>query len=152
MVKEHFTHMATVFPRFSAPAQVSVPARFSAPIKVQMSISTPPQVSARHLDKCPPSHQLDFDEISKPLGWRVRNTFESTTLLKMFTLFYCGIRFIYFFYTKVKHDNKLSWYLQCLVLQFSRVTHNLLSMIHLLFRKKYNDVTMKSKFVMLLLF
>ena len=53
----------------------------ASPIRVQFSISAPP------LDKCPPSDQLDFDQISQLMQWKVRTSFKSTTLIKMFTLF-----------------------------------------------------------------
>ena len=67
------------------------------PIRVPNSISAPPQVSTPlRCISAPPSDQLDFNGISQPLGWRVKTTLKSTTLIKVFTLFYCGILSILF--------------------------------------------------------
>ena len=64
-------------------------------IRVQISVSAPSQVSLPPSDNPnpppPSSDQLDFDEISQISEWRARATLESTTPIKMFSLFYCGI-------------------------------------------------------------
>ena len=55
------------------------------PIRVQISISAPLRVSAPPLNKRSPSEHIDFYENSQE--WRVKITFETTTLIKIFTLF-----------------------------------------------------------------